>query len=176
VLPRVRAIIEEISPPLFRQRSKPIAGADGVLKSLHVAGSRIGVVTSSRMRHVEMKMQALEESIGALLFDAIVTADDVKTKKPSPEPLYECARRLGIAPGKCVYVGDMRVDIKAGKSAGMTTVGVLTGFDDYDHLKKELPDLILESVASLNNHLSFPLRGDGLLSAEGRQGNDEKRN
>jgi HAD superfamily hydrolase (TIGR01662 family) len=154
MLLQVRAIIEEIAPPLFRQRTRPIAGARGVLKSLHGAGSRIGVVTSSRMRHVEMKMHAFEESSAAVQFDAIVTADDIQTKKPSPEPLYECARRLGVAPGKCVYVGDMRVDIKAGKSAGMTTVGVLTGFDGYDHLKNELPDLILESVASLKNHLS----------------------
>jgi len=163
VLLQVRAIIEEISPPLFRERTKPIAGADEILKSLHGAGSKIGVVTSSRKRHLDMKMQSLEESGVAVLFEAIITADDVQMKKPSPEPLYECARRLGVAPGECVYVGDMRVDMKAGKSAGMTTVGVLTGFDDYDHLENEHPDLILESVASLKHHLSFPLSRNGRL-------------
>jgi pyrophosphatase PpaX len=170
VLLQVRAIIEEISPPLFRKRTRPIAGADEILKSLHGAGSKIGVVTSSRMRHLEMKMSALEKSGVAVLFDAIVTADDVQLKKPSPEPLYECARRLGVAPGECVYVGDMRVDLKAGKSAGMTTVGVLTGFDDYDHLENEHPDLILESVASLKHHLSYPLSRNGrLVGANGRR-------
>ena len=176
VLLQVRAIIEEISPPLFRQRTRSIAGADEILKSLHGAGSKIGVVTSSRMRHLEMKMHALEESGIAVLFDAIITADDVQMKKPDPEPLYECARRLGVAPGECVYLGDMRVDLKAGKSAGMTTVGVLTGFDDYDHLENEHPDLILESVASLKHHLSFPLSGNGrLVAARGQQWNDGDR-
>jgi HAD superfamily hydrolase (TIGR01662 family) len=176
VLLQVRAIIEEISPPLFRQRTRSIAGADEILKSLHGAGSKLGVVTSSRMRHLEMKMHALEESGIAVLFDAIITADDVQMKKPDPEPLYECARRLGVAPGECVYVGDMRVDLKAGKSAGMTTVGVLTGFDDYDHLENEHPDLILESVASLKHHLSFPLSGNGrLVPARGWQWNDGDR-
>lgn len=162
VLPQVHAVIEEISPSLFRQRTKPIAGVEGVLKSLHGAGTRIGVVTSSRTRHVEMKMHALEETSVAELFGAIVTADDVRVKKPSPEPLHECARRLGIAPAECVYVGDMRVDIKAGKSAGMATVGVLTGFDDYDHLERELPDLILESVALLKHHLAPCVSKDGV--------------
>jgi phosphoglycolate phosphatase len=163
VLLKVRASIEEISPPLFRQRTKSIAGVDGVLKFLHGAGSKIGVVTSSNMKNVEMKMHALEESGIVSLFGAIITADDVQMKKPSPEPLYECARRLGVAPSECVYVGDMRVDLKAGKSAGMTTVGVLTGFDDYDHLENEHPALILDSVASLKHHLSFPFSRNGRL-------------
>lgn len=153
---QVRTIIEEIAPPLFRQRTKAIDGTDEILKSLHRSGSKIGVVTSSRKRHVEMKMRALEESGVAVLFGAIITADDVQMKKPSPEPLYECARRLGVRPGECVYVGDMRVDIRAGQSAGMATVGVLTGFDDHDHLKNEHPDLIIDSVALLKHHLSFP--------------------
>jgi HAD superfamily hydrolase (TIGR01662 family) len=165
VLLQVRAIIEEISPPLFRKRTRPIAGAEEILKSVHGAGSKLGVVTSSRKRHLEMKMHALEESGTAVLFDAIITADDVQMKKPDPEPLYECARRLGVAPRECVYVGDMRVDLKAGKSAGMTTVGVLTGFDDHDHLENEHPDLILESVASLKHHLSFLFSRDGRLVA-----------
>ena len=166
---QVRAIIEEISPPLFRKRTRPIAGAEEILKSLHRAGSKLGVVTSSRKRHLDMKMHALEESGSVVLFDAIITADDVQMKKPDPEPLYECARRLGVAPGECVYVGDMRVDLKAGKSAGMTTVGVLTGFDDHDHLENEHPDLILDSVASLKHHLSLPLSGKGRLVAANRR-------
>jgi HAD superfamily hydrolase (TIGR01662 family) len=165
VLLQVRTIIEEISPPLFRERTRPIAGAGEILKFLYGAGSKIGVVTSSRMKHVEMKMHALEESGIAAVFGAIITADDVQMKKPSPEPLYECARRLEVAPGECVYVGDMRVDIRAGKLAGMATVGVLTGFDDYDHLENELPDLILDSVASLTHHLSFPFSRNGRLVA-----------
>ena len=156
VLLEVRAILEAISPPLFRQRTKLIAGADEILKSLHGAGSRIGVVTSSRIKHLGMKMHAIEKTGVAELFDAIITPDDVQMKKPSPEPLYECARRLGVAPGECVYVGDMRVDIKAGKSAGMKTVGVLTGFEDYDLLENEHPDLILDTVASLKNYFTFP--------------------
>jgi HAD superfamily hydrolase (TIGR01662 family) len=165
VLLQVRTIIEEISPPLFRERTRPIPGAEEILKSVHGAGSKLGVVTSSRKRHLEMKMHALEESGTAVLFDAIITADDVQMKKPDPEPLYECARRLGVAPRECVYVGDMRVDLKAGKSAGMTTVGVLTGFDDHDHLENEHPALILDSVASLKHHLSFPFSRDGRLVA-----------
>ena len=34
-------------------------------------------------------------------------------------------------------------------AAGMKTVGVLTGFDDFESLKKENPDAILDSIARL---------------------------
>ena len=54
-----------------------------------------------------------------------------------------------MAVEKCVYVGDTRVDIRAGNAAGMKTVGVLTGFDDFKALEKENPDAILSSIARL---------------------------
>jgi phosphoglycolate phosphatase-like HAD superfamily hydrolase len=54
-----------------------------------------------------------------------------------------------VNPNKCVYVGDTRTDIKAGKAAGMKTVAVLTGFDDYDMLANESPDAIIDSIRNL---------------------------
>ena len=50
----------------------------------------------------------------------------------------------------CVYVGDTRVDIRAGNAAGMKTVGVLTGLDDFNALKRENPDAIIDSIAQLD--------------------------
>jgi phosphoglycolate phosphatase len=39
--------------------------------------------------------------------------------------------------------------MQAGKAAGMRTVGVLTGFDEYEILEKENPDAIIDSVQNL---------------------------
>jgi phosphoglycolate phosphatase-like HAD superfamily hydrolase len=69
--------------------------------------------------------------------------------------LLECARRLGENPGKCAYVGDTTGDIVAGKAAGMRTIGVLTGLDDYQALKGEDPDMILDSVSQLQEQLNL---------------------
>jgi phosphoglycolate phosphatase len=54
-----------------------------------------------------------------------------------------------------VYVGDTRVDIRAGRAAGMGTVGVLTGFDDCQSLKNESPDAIIDSIAQLNETIGI---------------------
>jgi len=56
-------------------------------------------------------------------------------------------------------VGDTRVDIRAGKAAGMKTVGVLTGFDDYDALEKEKPTVIINSIADLKATLALRTSG-----------------
>jgi phosphoglycolate phosphatase-like HAD superfamily hydrolase len=50
-------------------------------------------------------------------------------------------------------VGDSISDIRAGKSAGATTVGVLSGIYSRKELEREKPDLILESVNFLPDFL-----------------------
>jgi phosphoglycolate phosphatase-like HAD superfamily hydrolase len=52
-------------------------------------------------------------------------------------------------------VGDATVDIVAGKAAGMRTIAVLTGVDDYEALRGEDPDVILDSVSQLTHRLSL---------------------
>ncbi|MNW11549.1 Phosphoglycolate phosphatase [compost metagenome] len=42
--------------------------------------------------------------------------------------MFEAARRIGVAPESCVYVGDDERDILAGKAAGMYTVAAVYGY------------------------------------------------
>jgi len=89
------------------------------------------------------------------LLQVIVTADDVVNKKPHAEPLVKGSKELEVPTKQCVYVGDTRVDIRAGNAADMKTVGVLTGFDDFEALKRENPDAIIDSIAHLNETIIF---------------------
>ncbi len=59
---------------------------------------------------------------------AIVAGDTTPFSKPHPEPLLEAARRLGVSPAQCLYVGDDERDIVAGKAAGMGTVAATYGY------------------------------------------------
>lgn len=59
---------------------------------------------------------------------AIVSGDTTPHSKPHPEPLFEAARRLHVAPEFCVYVGDDERDIMAGRAAGMRTVAASWGY------------------------------------------------
>jgi phosphoglycolate phosphatase len=150
---KARGIINEIAPPMFRKQVKLIPGTEAMFNEISAMGVKIGLVTSTPSQQMENKMLPLRSAGLEKLLEVIVTADDVRNKKPAAEPLVKCCEELGIPLEKCVYVGDTRVDIRAGKAAGMRTVGVLTGFDDYNALKNEMPDAIIKSVAQLNETL-----------------------
>ena len=50
-------------------------------------------------------------------------------------------------------IGDTTVDMRAGKSAGTQTVGVLCGFGEEPELKKKGADMILKTTSELVNVL-----------------------
>ena len=59
---------------------------------------------------------------------AVIGGDTTAHAKPHPAPLLEAARRLGVAPEHCAYVGDDERDILAGRAAGMLTVAAAWGY------------------------------------------------
>lgn len=147
--PLIREIIQEVSPPLFMERNALIPGVEPLLRTLAAAGVKIGVATSTERQFMNLKLRPIRDCGLEPLLQAVVTADDVLLQKPAPEPLTECARRLDATACRCLYCGDMRVDMRAGKAAGMITAAVLTGFDSFSTLHAEGPDLVLNSVAEL---------------------------
>jgi len=142
-------VINEIAPQMFAENIELIRGADTILQNISASIPKIGLVTSTQRQYLKNKMQPLKSAGVDKLFEVIITSDDVANRKPDPDPLIECAKRLDVNPGKCVYVGDTRTDMQAGKAAGMRTVGVLTGFDDHDALNQEMPDAIIDSIEYL---------------------------
>ncbi|UCH20635.1 MAG: HAD family hydrolase [Deltaproteobacteria bacterium] len=155
IITDARKIIDEIYPQMFGKDLKLIPGAPEALKEISCSGMKIGIVTSTPAQGMAYKLKPLKSNGIEKLLEVIITADDVHEKKPAPEPLVECAKRLGMDYNKSVYVGDTRVDIRAGKAAGMKTIGVLTGFDDYESLKNEKPNAIINSIAELRKTIAI---------------------
>ncbi len=149
IIDKAWGVINEIAPRMFEDQMELIQGADTIVENLSSNGLKIGLVTSSQKQYLEIKMQPLKQAGVEELFEVIITTDDVLKRKPAPDPLITCAQQLDMRPGNCVYIGDTATDIKAGKAAGMRTIGVLTGFDDHAILEKEKPDAIMKSVRNL---------------------------
>ncbi|MBN1640252.1 MAG: AI-2E family transporter [Anaerolineae bacterium] len=117
-------------------------------------------ITTTRNRATA---QAFVEQFGLqACFKAVVTRQDVKRLKPHPEPIRHAAGALGYDPEECIVVGDMGVDVQAGKRAGALTVGVLSGFGEAQRLSQLEPDLVLETASQLRQHL--PRRESVLVS------------
>lgn len=83
-----------------------------------------GIVTNKAARFTE----PLVSRIGLHEAGCVVSGDTTPQPKPHPGPLLEAARRLGIAPQDCWYVGDDIRDIQAGQAARMHTVAAAWGY------------------------------------------------
>ncbi len=153
MIKKTREIIAEIYPNLFGTHVKLIPNAKETLETISQKGIKMGIVTSTPRENMKVKLPPLVDSGINDLLEVIIHADDVSLKKPAPDPLLECSKRLGILPELCMYVGDARTDIQAGKAAGMKTVGVLSGFDDYKALNRENPDAVIDSIVDLTDIL-----------------------
>jgi HAD superfamily hydrolase (TIGR01509 family) len=146
---RVRELIEDMYKKALHDEAELIPGASEILKKIPTLGLKMALVTSTPFRYLQIKLNPLRKAGVADLFDVVITSDDVTRKKPAPDPLITCGQRLGVPMERAVYVGDSRVDIRAGKAAGMKTAGVLTGMEDRESLVREHPDIIMENVADL---------------------------
>jgi phosphoglycolate phosphatase-like HAD superfamily hydrolase len=89
-------------------------------------------------------------------FRAIATAQTCRYTKPFPDPVLWAAAQMGFPPDRCLMVGDTQVDIRAGKTAGAQTVGVLCGFGQEAELRRTGADLILPHTAALGEVLLPP--------------------
>lgn len=58
------------------------------------------------------------------VFDAVVSAEEVRLAKPAPDVFLEAARRLGREAGDCVVVEDSRYGVEAALAAGMRCIAV----------------------------------------------------
>lgn len=90
-------------------------------------------------------------------FDVVVTGLSTIHTKPYPHPILFAAQKMGVKPEECLMIGDTTVDMRAGKSAGAQTVGVLCGFGEKDELLKMGADLILNSTNELADTISMEL-------------------
>ena len=107
------------------QDTRVFANMLPVLKALEARACLWGIVTNKAMRFTEPLVRALGLQGRAAV---VIAGDTTAHAKPHPAPLLEAARRMGVEPCQCAYVGDDLRDVQAGRAAGMTTVAVRWGY------------------------------------------------
>jgi phosphoglycolate phosphatase len=120
-------------------------GVAPLLSHLEQHGISWGVVTNKAGRYTN----ALVPQIGLGHAGCVISGDTTPHAKPHPEPLFEAARRLGVEPQHCWYVGDDLRDVQAGQAAGMTTVAAAWGYCGHSEPLSWNADLLAESPLHL---------------------------
>ncbi len=144
------AIREEYFSNYERSMTHNTYAFDGVpdlLRALEQRPLLWGIVTNKSQRFTNPLTQSMPLLAGA---GAVVSGDTTPHAKPHPAPLLEAARRLGIAPAACLYVGDDERDIVAGRAAGMRTVAAT-----YGYLGSQLDTAVWQADAEIKSPMDL---------------------
>ena len=117
---------EKHSPELFPNVSK-------ILLSLSKY-FMLGLVTSGSRTRV---MNDLERTGIKHLFKTIVTGDDIKNPKPSPEGLNLALNNLKVKADEAIYIGDTTIDFEMAKAGRVYFIGVNSEFRSLNTNHKE---------------------------------------
>ena len=88
----------------------------GALRSARAAGIKTGLISNS------MGAGRYDRDSFPELFDGVVISGDVGLHKPQPEIFRLGCERVGLEPGECVFVDDLRENCEGAEAVGMTPV------------------------------------------------------
>ncbi|MDS1272651.1 HAD family phosphatase [Lipingzhangella sp. LS1_29] len=114
----LRDRVEQHVHTLLMERTPVLPGAEEILRALRRTGTPMALVTSSPQDIAEIALTAL----GSDRFDVVVTAADVRHRKPDPEPYLLAARRLEVPPTESWAVEDSPSGADAAETAGCTVL------------------------------------------------------
>lgn len=72
--------------------------------------------------HREIVRRSLTAISVLEFFDVVIGSEDYEHGKPAPDPFLEAARRLNVAPEKCLVFEDTDLGVRAAEAAGMRWV------------------------------------------------------
>jgi phosphoglycolate phosphatase len=100
-------------------------GFEEVLAALEAHGIPWGVITNKPGWLTEPLLRefALYERAGCVL-----SGDSLPVCKPDPLPLLTAARRIAVAPERCLYLGDALRDMQAARAANMVGLAARYGY------------------------------------------------
>lgn len=100
--------------------SEPVKGITDLLNTLKQKEITICTASSSAKKNIELILSKLDL---IKYFTCIVSGEEVKYGKPSPDIFLMVSGKCGIPPEKCLVIEDSSNGISAAKSAGMRCIG-----------------------------------------------------
>jgi len=107
------------------QETQLFSGMPELLATLEDKGIPWGIVTNKPTWLTEPLLEALGLHTRA---GSVVCGDTFEERKPHPRPLLHAATEVGVAPERCLYVGDAERDIVAARAANMRSLVARFGY------------------------------------------------
>ena len=110
---------------ILTKNLKERKGLRELIKKLVADNYILALASSSAREDIDIVIQGLNLK---KYFDAIVSGEDVKEKKPAPDIFILTAKRLSVRPEECLVLEDSEAGVLAAKQSGMKCIAVPTEF------------------------------------------------
>lgn len=122
-------------------------GVEATLRELDRRGLKLAVCSN---KQVSFTKQLVESFRLSPILRAVLGPDDVQGRaKPDPAMVIEGLRLLGATREESIYVGDMAIDVRTARAAGMAVWLVPGGAAGKESAEATGPDRVLKDFAEL---------------------------
>ena len=128
---------------------KPLPGVNQLLSHLSRHGIRFAIATTGGREQTLRLLKRLK--VPARM--PVVTGDDVKRAKPSPDIFAAAARQLNAAMSDCIVVGDSVWDLLAAVRQSALGVGFLSGGYGQEELERAGAFRVYSDAADMLMHI-----------------------
>lgn len=150
------ATLEEVQTEILDQMvsmyEQKIPFMPGAVEAVHRAAAKCptALASGSPPRLIDIVTQS-PELRG--YFEVILSADEVGVGKPDPTVYLETAKRLGVAPEKCLCIEDSPMGVLSGSRANMLVVNIPDPYLPLTSEQAKHADLVLESLDDLTDEV-----------------------
>lgn len=141
--------------PTGHENKRAFPGVHDMLRNLQAAGVQLAVLSNS----VEQNVRAcVEEKFHDINWTHVAGARKDTPLKPNPFAALRISSEMmsHVHPSDCVFVGDSDFDMKTGKAAGMTPLGVPWGIRKVEQLMETGAEIV---VAKTEDIVNFVITG-----------------
>jgi beta-phosphoglucomutase len=144
-LPEAKRRTYEIYLALVPERLHAFPGAYELVTTARRTGLGVAVASSADRIKIEANLRKID--LPFEMWNAVVTGEDVKNKKPAPDIFLIAASKLELKPAQCVVVEDAVNGVQAAKAAGMRCIAVAQTFPAE---KLRAADLVRPRIADVS--------------------------
>lgn len=93
----------------------------------------LGIVTTKTAEYSKILMEHFDLM---QYFEVLIGREDVQNPKPDAEPILKALEKMDTKNREVWMIGDTKLDIIAANSANVNSIAVLSGYEDFESLKK----------------------------------------
>ena len=129
-------------------------GANSLIKFLHSQSFEIGILTRNTKDNAIQTLTHI--GLNKFFLPEFIIGRDEQKPKPSPEGIYYLLSKWNKKLNTSVIVGDYRLDLEAGRNAGISTILIGQATDeDTEKLADFQFSNLSKLKSSVENHLLF---------------------